>query len=410
MINHVPATNNIPRIFLLLATCLVISLLPWLSGCENDSGTNSGERPEAKPVEIGQCGVTIDDTAWNVFADISRRATAGETVGPADFQVFADLPIMPKWRESLPNNIPASYVVNWLDYTFDSHFNRDGKKKYNQYQKDYSRSYLYTIDHLEEITPKITSFATGDFRCQLVEKVNFWLPPGTVSDSLVVVFLPSRPEIRVFEKYIFVDTGILFAGNHNQLVSQLAALIFRDRMMLSADNPAKMDGRPALATIFYATMKEGLAGYIEDQLETIFAQDHPKVGVFNIVPEYVFGGGRQVISMLNEHLPAMLADEAVMMKNGNNLVRTLITAHIVNYAGYSMSATIADKFGDERLRDTMGSPAAWLRAYQEAALLNPSPAPEPVEVINNWSMSMPPLNDVAYNGLLEILETAFPAP
>jgi len=157
-------------------------------------------------------------------------------------------------------------------------------------------------------------------------------------------------------------------------------------------------------------MNEGIIGFIEDQPNTIFAPDHPKLGSVNIVPEFVFEHGAKAISLFNTHIPSMLADEKIMEKNATNLARTFIASSSLNQGGYCMSATIATHLGKEVLRDAAGSPTAWLAAYQKAAKMNPVPYPQPHEAMDQMHLCMPPLDDDVYDGLQEILKQIFPTP
>ncbi len=410
MINHELPANNFPRYFLLLGLLFALAWLPIMAGCNKDGNNQSQSPSKEKETDSENCGISVDTSAWLAFAEISRRATDPEPAGLEAYQEYSDLPIIAKWCEGFGNDFPTSYLVNWLDFTFDKDFKYNRKKKYNSYQVDYSMSYKYTIEHLDEVEPRLSSFVNDGYLCRLAEKTNFWLYPQALSDSFTVVFLPTKPEIRTFENYSFVDTGVLVAGRNEQLVDHLAANIFRNRVMLFSDNPLRMEGRQALAHLFRASMREGVPSYIGNKLETMFARNHRTLGKVNMVPERFFGSGRKTIEMINNNLPKMLEDEQLLNQKGRDFVKALITSGAISFTGYCMSTTIVDRFSEEKLRDTIGLPAAWLKAYQEAALMNPSPTPQPGEVINEWSKSMPPFEDVAYQGLLEILEETFPAP
>jgi len=307
----------------------------------------------------------------------------------------------------MTGNLPSVRIVNWLEETFNPSDNKGSKN--NVDRRQFSSSYGYTIENLDSVDPLIKNFQTEGHSCNLKEKIGFWISSDQVPDTLVVVFLPSKPEIRVLHQYLFVDTGVLLAGNFEQLVNQLTGIFFRARMQLFGDAPASLEGEAAVVNSIRVMMNEGIIGYIEDQQNTIFSPDHPKLGSFNIVPEYIFEHGVKAINLLNTHLKVMLVDKRLMQKNGLNLAKTLIASGSLNQGGYSMSATIAANLGEEALRDAAGSPAAWLVAYQKAAKMNPNPAPDPYQVMDQLHTSMPPFEDSVYEGLLKIIEQTFTA-
>ena len=407
MIIHDRTANKRQSLFLIPTVVLLLALTMVFAGCGGQESVPDGAGAGAVPA-VDECGVQVDDTAWQVFKAFTQKHQAGQSITREDFQVFADLPITTPWKESMSGNLPSVRIVNWLDETFHPSEGKDSKT--NADRRQFSSSYAYTIEHLADIDPLIKKFQTGGHGCSLKKKVNFWISSDQVPDTLVVAFLPSKPEIRVFHQYLFVDTGVLRAGNFDQLENQLTGILFRARMQLFGDAPAGLEGEAAVANSIRVMMNEGIIGYIEDQPSTIFAPDHPKLGSFNIVPEYVFEYGIKAINLLNTHLKVMLVDEKLMQKNGINLAKTLIASSSLNQGGFSMSATIAANLGDEVLRSTAGSPAAWLIAYQKAAKMNPVPAPDPYQVMDQLHKSMPPFEDSVYEGLLKLLEQTFPTP
>ncbi len=395
--------------FLLVALLLTLALFASGCGQDNNSSTSENSAKDAnKASDVDMCGVRIDDTAWQVFADIAKRHQAGRTVGRDDYRVFADLPIIAHWKESMEGNLSSVRLVNWFDHTFNPIEGKTAKK--NRDRRNFSANYAYSIKHMGNVDPLIKRFVTEGYGCKLMKNVNFWISPDVAPDSLFVVFLPSTPEIRVNQQYLFVDTGVLLAGSMDQLVKQLTGILFRVRMQLQGEHPVHGEGEAAVANSVRIMMNQGIIGYIEDQPGTIFSPDHPKLGKFNMVPEQLFEKGLITVSTFNQYLPPMLADQTVMQKEGAILAKTLGGSQLLDQAGFSMSATIAANLSEEELRDSAGSPAAWLTAYQKAAKMNPVPAPKAYTVMDQLHLSMPPFDDVVYEGLLEILNQTFPTP
>lgn len=400
------AANNRHGHFFVMTVLLALTLISTGCGNENKSASNKeSEGPENQLAVIDQCGIVIDDTGWQVFSEIIKRHEAGQTVGREDFQVFADLPIVSQWKESMTGNLPSVRIVNWLEQTFNP--TQEKATKRNLVRREFSTSFAYTIEHQKDIDPLIKKFRIDGIACNLMKKINFWVSPDVAPDSLIIAFLPSKPEIRIIHQYLFVDTGILQAGNMEQLENQLTGIIFQAKMQLHGEYPTVEEGQSAVANSIRVMMNDGIMGYIEDKPSTLFSGEHPVLGQIDIVPEQVYGYGIKAVELFNLHLPGMLADENLMQKKGNSLVKTLGASNSLNQGGFTMSATIAANLGDEALRDTAGSPSAWLAAYQKAARMNPVPTPEPHTVMGQFHLSMPPFDDEVYEGLQKILRQAF---
>lgn len=393
--------NNHRQLFLLPVTVFLLTLGSFFGGCggEKSPGEQKGETPE-------NCQVHLDTTAWQVFDDLGRRSAAGETLTSDDYQVFADLPIVTIWKNSMSFHLSSIRIVSWLESAFEPDA-ADGNRKPSSDRVHFSRNYQYSLSHLDEIQSRIQDFQDQGRGCSLKEKANFWLGEKDVPDSLVVAIIPSKPELRNFENYLFVDSGVLWAGSPEQLEGQLVGLLFRSLRMLEGASPGGAQGKIAVANSIRVMMNEGILGYIEDQPGTTFNPDHAKLGAVNIVPEVVYEHGRRAIDLFETHLPEMMADPAVMTRKGRNLAKTLIASSSLNQGGYCMSATIAGHLGEDRLRDTAGSPSAWLKAYQEAALLNGKPAPDPYQFTQRMYRCMAPFDDSVFEGLIRICDEVF---
>jgi len=402
MIIHDRATNNRHGIFSFLTVILILGS-GLLSGCGNDTRPAQEEK---QAITADLCGITVDDTPWRVFQDIVERTEAGQEVGRSDYQVFADLPVISLWKTSMSGNVPSVRIVNWLDETFNPSDRKTSKVSPTRFQ--FAANYHYSIDHRQDIDPLIKVFQSEDHACNVMKKIDQWFSDEEKPDSLVVVFMPSKAEIRIKDQHIFVDTAILQAGNFKQLENQLVAILFRARMYVPGDPPSAAEGQAAVAQCIRVMLNEGKSGYIEDLPSTIFSPDHPLLGKLDIIPELVFEHGIRGLSLINQHLPGMLADEEKMQAAGNPLAKTLIASNALNQGGFAMCATIAANLGDETLQKATSTPLAFLQAYQKAVKMNPSPAPKPHEVMDQLYLSMVPFDDEVYDGLVKILKEEFP--
>lgn len=397
-----PAHKQARRLVILSALLSLVLLA--LTGCGG-----SGSNDEATPDEVRQppCAVTLDTGPWDVFSGFCQAFDEGGDVTREELQAFTDLASIDAWKQSMEANVPDIRIINWLDDAFHPDRPLEDKKP----SKDralFSQNYQYSRTHRHEIDRHLADFRAENLGCRVLDEAAFWLPDGSRPEALTIVFLPSKPEIRVLEDQIFVDTAVVRAGTNAQLVRQLVGLLFRDRGFLAGPIATGLEGEAAVAHSLRTMMNEGIGGVIEDQTHTMFAPDHPRLGKFNIIPENVFGHGRRAIGMFNLHIPDLVADEKVMLAQGNNLAKTLVASGNLNQGGYCMAACIEAHLGSERLRETIGSPTAFLRAYQEAARLNPVPAPEPHEAMDALHTTMPPFDDAVLDALLDICEKFFP--
>ena len=69
---------------------------------------------------------------------------------------------------------------------------------------------------------------------------------------------------------------------------------------------------------------------------------------------------------------------------------------------------ISHRLGEDRLRQASRSVPGFLAAYQEAALLNPDPAPSPGLPGNELFETVPPLNPELFDKLHAMLSRIFP--
>ncbi len=74
-----------------------------------------------------------------------------------------------------------------------------------------------------------------------------------------------------------------------------------------------------------------------------------------------------------------------------------------DYAGYAMAATIARHLGEDRLVQVRDSVSGFVSAYQEAALMNPTPLPVPGRPGVSNNETMPPWSPEVFDWLMELL-------
>lgn len=408
MISHDPARHNAGRPFprpsrpglgLLLTAALLLS-----------AGCGARDAQESAPARAHpDCPITLDSSGWEAFKALGDRFLAGQPVPAADLEAFGNLPAITVWRESMTENPPeAAKVGNWVESAFWAEAGEGRSQKENADRRSFGQALRFSYDKRGDIDPLLVRFRDEGFLCDLQKTAARWIDADRLPDPLVLRFVAGKPELRSHHGALVADTGILLAGGPRQLVGQLAALLYRDRQGLPGDSPLECDGSPAVGHTLRVMLNEGVASYIEDMPHTYFDPVHPRLGRVLFVPENVFESGIKAIRIFNASLPRLLADEAAMIASGQDLARSIAGSGALTQGGYCMAAVIAARLGEDRLVEVRHSPAAFLAAYQEAALQNELPLPLPGAVGAELHETMPAFADAVFSGLLKILQEQFP--
>jgi hypothetical protein len=386
---------------------LMVLLLLTVTACSKDAGT------EGKPVVDGAkqstpCDLTTDTSAWIAFKELADRIAAQEPVSQEELDAFGDQPSVTVWRNSLEPGVPAAHRVgNWLEGTFWKELGRQGKQKPSTNRAIFMRSYHYSLDNRDRIDERLAEL-TGPRKCDVADLAHFWIEPDRWSGELTIHFLPARPEIRIFEGSLLVDTGVVGAARVDQVIRSMAGLLYRKYQIEEGPNPIELEGAEAVAHLFRLLMNEGLAGWIEKTAIIEFDLKHWKLSKFLAVPEDYFAKTQQAVSLLNGHLGSMFDDEAVMTAKGQTLAEQMGVSNLIAQTGYGMAAVIDARLGEDRLRDAGRSVPAFLAAYQEAASLNAVPVPVPGKIGVELFQTVPPLEVEVFTELHAMLTRFFP--
>ncbi|MCK9995152.1 MAG: hypothetical protein KAH56_02595 [Candidatus Krumholzibacteria bacterium] len=390
-----------------LTVMFLIGLIMTAAACSRDAGTDGNSSAESAD-QSSPCALTTDTSAWVAFEKLADRVGSGTNVSKEELDAFGDLPTVTLWRNSLGAPIPsANRVGNWLESTFWDELGREGNQKKGADRAIFTRSYRYSLDNRDRINKRLAEL-TGPRKCDIDEMARFWVESDLLPATLDIHFLPAKTEIRIFEGSLLVDTGVVGAGNSDQVIRHMAALLYRKYQTIPGPNPIDLEGEEAVAHCFRVMMNEGITGWIEQTVAFEFDSSHPVLYKVKIIPEDFFLKAQQAIDIMNGHLGPMLDDEATMVEKGQNFAIHLAGMNALSHTGFSMSAVIAAHLGPERLRDAGRSIPAFLAAYQEAALANPVPAPVPgapnVELFN----TVPPLDPEIFTKLETMLTRVFP--
>ncbi|MCB1181823.1 hypothetical protein KDM41_00150 [bacterium] len=393
-----------------LAAAVAIPLI--LAGCDQGGRDEAaGGRAGASGAGPAACGVTVDGSAWTGFVPLADSMAAGHGVPRAELETWAALPAVAAWRRvQTPNSPTAGNVANWLEAAWWDELGRTDAHKANANRSEFRRTYRYSQEQRQRIDGLLAEFTAGDAACRIHDLAASWVAPERMPAGWRLVFLPNRPEVRVEESEIFVDTGLLAASGIDQTVRHVAALLYRNREALPGENPLQMSGADAVAESFRIIMNEGVASHIEQTEGIHFSPDHPTLGSVRIIPEDFFVKARDTIESFPTALGPLLGDRTQMVARGESFARRLAGGNAFTGTGLAMAAVISHHAGEDELRRVHRSPAAFLAAFQAAASRNPVPPPTAGAPGVDLVETVPPLAPEIYEPLQALLAEKFPAP
>jgi len=391
--------RHIGRILLLLSTLLLLT-----GGCGGNDD-NRDEFPQVRPLP---CPIVVNASGWRDFDDLVTRIAGGRDVTRDDLVDLAESPSFAVWSASFPSGGAPNQtrITNWLAKAFADEIGIEHKHKMNSEQRDFSRSYLWSRDRRDLINQRLHELDDGLW-CELDKRLRRWVPADDLPDTVRIEVLPSRPELRYYENHIFIDSGVIAAGNNSQLLGQLTALAYRNLAVPVGPGPLASSGTAAIASLFKSLAYEGVASWLEDIPNTIFAPEHPVLGSVQLVPEDFWDTSIRSLASLDRHLPAVLEDPDGDTEAVAEIVEGAVSAGLINRGGWCMASTIVAVLGEERLLEVAHSVPEFVAAYQEATRNNAKPLPPRHEVPGAYQRAMPPFSPGTWDGLLPLLEEYF---
>jgi hypothetical protein len=381
-------------------------------GCSRQT-EHSAAQETAKTAETATrtCPVVCDSGPWTAFRSLADRLAAGMDVPRPELAAYTQLPQVGAWCRSLETSAPtASNVANWLEGAWWAEQGHQGDQKANRMRASMGALFRYAQTRGERIDSLVAEFVGGGRDCMMYELAEFWLDPDTIPSPLVLVFLPGSDEIRLFEGKVYVDAGVLAAGGSDQTARQVASLLYRSLAATPGTNPIEATGEQAVGQCLRVLKNEGIAGWIEQITAVAFDADHPTLSRVHIVPEDFYRKAQRTITGFSERLPAMLEDPAVMAQEGQSFARSLAASNAFTQTGIAMADVIASRLGVERLRAVRDSVPGFLAAYQEAALANARPLPEPGTAGISLYESVPALEPETFELLYALTLREWPSP
>ncbi len=408
IIHHL-AYHNIARAA--LTTLLLSILLLGAAGCGQKADTDAASGQAATTSTHADCGLVVNAKPWVAFLDMANRMAAGQEVPRAELEAYGQMPAVDAWRRSLTPNVPrVAALANWLEGAWWEKLGRTGKHKVVADGRSMGRSFLYSHQHQTQIDELIAAFNSDEYACRVRDLNALWISPDNISSPLVLNILPTMAEVRIFENEIFIDTGVLQAGSKEQTVRLITSLLYRNLEAVPGKPPLESTGEQAIAECLRVMMNEGMAALIEQTLNLEFDPRHHTLHKIQMVPEDYYRKAQYTLGLFAEQLPVMFADDAVMAARGGTFARTLAAGSSFTQTGLAMASVIKARLGLDRLRQVRSSVPDFLAAYQEAALLNNTPCPEPGTTGTKLYETVPPLDPALFSSLHAMLQRHFTTP
>lgn len=363
------------------------------------------------------CAVHIDAVAFAAYRDLGSRLTRGEQVPDEAFARVWALPAYTALFSTTSSTlVNARILTNVTRYVHGDPAataskrgapGRSGSKAAKvPKRKDLVDALTWARDHGSELDSLVHVVSTTPLACGILSAVAGYLQPELLPDTLRVSFLVAGPDVRWTGGRMLVDAGVVAAAGSARLPRLLAAQLYYALGPASGPEPAAAGGgAEALAATFAKLHRNGVTGWIEDFPEVEFDDTHPIVGRPEKERQNWHRLAVRALSTIQEMLPALLADPAVLAAKGT-LVDDLLRGNgSYRATGYAMAALVATRLGEPRLQAAArGTPADFLTAYQEAATMGDSPVLAGRAWIKPGELAdLPPFPEPVYRSLKALL-------
>jgi hypothetical protein len=386
-------------------------------------------QPAAAGTPRSGCAMSIDLGAVDAYDAIAGRLARHETVDDATYAKLCSEPAYAEYMQTVGSDpFGPNILRNVMRYVYagigrtdinagkagkvasgDGRPGADGGDPRAPKRQDLVMNFSYLRDHPDKVQAVLQGMRDRG-GCRALALLEDFVPRDRVPAALTLTFVQATTDIRYRSGRILVDTGLAAAAGEEQLVRMLAANLYRG--IASAGEPsAAGTGREALAATFVKLQREAVAAWLEGYPWLQFDHAHKQLGVPDPARTSTASNGARAVRTVDKMVVALMADGALLGSKGATVDDLLRGNGVYPAAGYMMASLIAARLGEERWRAAAnGSPADFLRAYQEAAkLASPPPPPERFSTgvmppAAGDLAAMPAFQETAYKGLLDLLQ------
>ncbi|MBU0741992.1 hypothetical protein KKA85_03985 [bacterium] len=320
--------------------------------------------PAVRPV------IYSDVTAVDAWLDLVRRLTVGETVTLDSYQVLLETPAYRMIDDDRKrNNLNRRIMKRAMEQVFAG---RDSLDTPAPKRPDLLGNFTYLKDRLAETAAPNRDFCTPTLLNDLRGALTDVVPPEDLPAEITIRFFAGAPLIGFTEPDKFaMDIGLALAAGPRQAAQLLAGRLY---IALAPVDGVKPDfsqaGEVKLAGAFRMLRHSAVASWLGGKASVRFDDAHPQLrGQALHAPEIQADArlilGRMAMMMRNMFDPVVASNQA---KYGGKIDNLLRFNDRYEKIGWAMAKLIADRFGKDRLLSVAGDTAAFMRAYQEAAL------------------------------------------
>jgi hypothetical protein len=261
------------------------------------------------------------------------------------------------------------------------------------------------FERAERVEAWIDGWRDGDYETRLRTLLDRWIAAENLPDTLTVTLLPMDQQVQKLDGLYLVNGSLVAASDPDQLLRQIAGAVYRNEQVLPGPDPQISDGEAVIVNTWRLALNEGVMGRLMQVMDAVFDKDHQRLNQFKPIPHSIFEQGIILIEYFNLKLPDMLAEpDNADLWSGETFVPPIRLSNAITLGGYAMAEAIVARFGEDRLIAVRNDVPGFLRAYQEAALMNPQPLPDLSAPGHAYHEYLPPFRDEVLSAVLEMLE------
>lgn len=367
-----------PRNRLLTTPLLLVLIVLAATGCggggSSDIAADDHARvplrltsdPDRAPV------IVCDLVAVNAWLDIALRIAAGDSVPPADFDQLLATPAYRAIDDAgQADNLRPLMVGQTMRDVFTTELDTANEVmlKTNVLTDDYT----YLHRHLAAI-PALVSERFAPKRLDALRDALLSVAPAEDWPAQISVeIFAGYPKIGYVEPARFTtDLSLALAGNSDQITRLLAGRIFHVLGPMDGVRPdLASDARGKLTGAFRMLRLDGVAAWLSHKPEVSFDRVHPRLGGAPIGDPVMLETAAVLFDRMTESLSSMLdpVSDARIETFGARLDKLLRFNERYEILGWAMVRLIVTERGEAGLLGVADNTEAFLRAYQEAALL-----------------------------------------
>jgi len=392
-----------------LALVLAGTLLA--AGCDGGGSggdTAAGDADDAVRIHhAGACPLATTTYGLRAFLDVGERLRQSGEPDVDAAMALAELPAWRHWRRSYePETIPREQLGLTVVASALGREALPPELAAKRYRQDFLVNQAFVLDNRDRILSFLDDLEASEALCRVRDRVDGWVRPEAMPDTLKLDFLAFNPEIRLYEGRFSVDAGLAFVSGREQLVRLLAGTLYRKVEAIAGPDPGEVEGEAIVAQVLRALRNEGVACYLDDMPRLSFGNEHPALRDAAPVPERLCRKAHRALDYVDDTLARLFAQPPDSARDFEPVHRYFIGSRSLQATAWFMARVIADRLGEDRLQDASRSVAGFLRAYQEATTQKTAVSAERGSFA--WSLqTAPAFRPEVYDQLQRVLQEAF---